>query len=85
MMLEAADRIEKLEALCGSLQLEAEIWAQEARTQKHTVHECYQAVTGATGEPGDWNGARPVVERIEALEAENASLREKGGSVDERH
>ena len=72
----AVNRIRELEALCEKLRMEAEIWAQEARTQKSTVHECYQAVTGATGEPGDWNGARPVVERIKALEAQNAKLRE---------
>lgn len=70
-----ADVLKALEALCGRLRMEAEIWAQEARTQKSTVHECYQAVTGATGEPGDWNGSRPVVERIKTLEAENARLR----------
>lgn len=72
----AVNRIRELEARCEKLRMEAEIWAQEARTQKSTVQECYQAVTGATGEPGDWNGAQPVVERIKALEDENARLRD---------
>lgn len=76
MLLEAADRIEELEALCANLNIQVQVWAQEARTQKSTVHKCYQAATGSTGEPGDWNGARPVVERIKELEAENAKLRE---------
>ena len=39
-------------ALCERLKLEAEQHAQEARTQRTTVQECYQAATGATGEPG---------------------------------
>jgi len=39
---------------------EAKIHAQEARTQRSTVHEIYQLITGATGEPGDWHGAEPV-------------------------
>ena len=76
LLIDGAQKIEQLEALCEKLRMEAEAWAQEARTQKSTVQECYQAATGSTGEPGDWNGARPVVERIKALEAENEKLRE---------
>lgn len=56
-------------ALCERLRLEAEGWAQEARTQRSSLHDAYQAVTGATGEPGDWNGARPVVEAVANLKA----------------
>lgn len=39
---------------------EAQIHAQEARTQRATVHEIYQIISGGKGEPGDWNGAEPV-------------------------
>jgi hypothetical protein len=40
--------------------LQAQIWKQEALAANHTIAEIYQAVTGATGEPGNWNGAEPV-------------------------
>lgn len=40
--------------------LQAQIWKQEARTANGTIAEIYQAITGATGEPGNWNGADPV-------------------------
>ena len=53
------------------LKMQAKIWKCEARAQAATVRECYQACTGATGEPGDWNGARPVL----ALAEERAWLR----------
>lgn len=41
---------------------QAQQWKQEARTQASIVRECYQACTGKTGEPGDWNGAKPIQE-----------------------
>lgn len=47
-------------ARAETLKQQAEIWAQEARTQKSTVHEIYQLCTGGKGEPGDWHGADPV-------------------------
>lgn len=47
-------------ARAETLKQQAEIWAQEARTQKSTVHEIYQLCTGGKGEPGDWHGAEPV-------------------------
>lgn len=47
-----------------SLQQQAEIHAQEARTANATIAEIYQLVTGATGEPGRWNGAEPVRKRL---------------------
>ena len=43
-----------------ALKLQAQVWASEARAQKATVHACYEAITGKTGEPGDWNGAEPI-------------------------
>lgn len=75
-------RIEELEAdklalidANDRLRLEAQIHAQEARTQRATVHEIYQVVTVCKGEPGDWNGARPVREAFERLRNDNAELR----------
>lgn len=59
------------QALTDALKLQAQIWAQEAKTQQATVRAAYQACTGATGEPGDWNGAAP----IRALVAERDALR----------
>ena len=44
-----------------ALKREARVHAQEARTQRSTVHEIYQAISGATGEPASWHGAAPVV------------------------
>lgn len=58
-----------LVARADSLELEARIQAQEARTQRATVQEIYQLITGATGEPGDWRGAEPVRQLIEDLAA----------------
>ena len=63
---------------------QAQIWRQEARTMQNTVAECYQAVTGKTGEPGDWNGANPVRECIENLRAENARLSGRFTFTDEQ-
>ena len=60
--------------------LEARVWAQEAKTQRATVREGYQIITGFQGEPGDWNGAKPirvVMDVLERLRAENAQLRAK--------
>lgn len=67
----ALSRIEALERERDALKQQAQIWAQEAKTQKATVQAAYQACTGATGEPGDWNGAAP----IRALAADRAALR----------
>jgi hypothetical protein len=56
-----------------NLRQESLSWAQEAKTQRSTVREIYQVITGATGEPGDWNGAQPVkaiMKKIAALKAE---------------
>lgn len=62
-------------ALVERLKMEAQVHAQEARTQRATVAECYRAATGGTGEPGSWHGAEPVRQRIAALEAELAEAR----------
>jgi chromosome segregation ATPase len=60
--------------LTARLRQEAEMWAGEARCHKSTVHECYQAVTGAKGEPGNWNGAKPVVDELVRLRTRAEAL-----------
>lgn len=63
MNLEAAnDLIERLRR-------EAEQHAMEARTANASLAKCYQAVTGSTGEPGNWNGAKPVEEYVARTKA----------------
>jgi hypothetical protein len=57
-----------------TLKQEAQIHAQEARTANGTIAEIYQLCTGSTGEPGSWNGAAPVRELVEKLEAANKKL-----------
>lgn len=64
--------IERLRALVSRLRLEAQVHAQEARTANATIAEIYQCVTGSTGEPGNWNGAKPVVGMITRLRAQLA-------------
>lgn len=59
-----AARITELEAEVAATKQQAQIWKMEADTQKATVHEIYQLCTGATGGPGDWNGANPVREVV---------------------
>jgi DNA repair exonuclease SbcCD ATPase subunit len=64
--------VTRMEAELDTIKQQAQIWKQEARTQASIVRECYQACTGSTGEPGDWNGAKPVRElaaKLAALEA----------------
>lgn len=51
--------------------MQAKIWKQEARCANNTIGQIYQAMTGAKGEPGNWNGADPV----KALVAERDALR----------
>jgi uncharacterized small protein (DUF1192 family) len=69
-------------ALFERVKLEAQIHSGEARTHKSTVHECYQAASGATGEPGNWHGAQPVRDRIASLSAENERLRKALEKID---
>ncbi len=61
------DEVDALRTLCETLKQEAQIHAQESRTQRSIVHACYRAATGGTGEPGNWHGAKPVEEIIDAL------------------
>lgn len=64
--------VEELTTLSHHLKQQAIGNAQEMRTQKSIVREMYQVFTGATGEPGDWNGAEPA----RKVMAELAALRE---------
>lgn len=57
-------------ARADACQREAQIWKQEARTQSAIVAEIYQELTDKTGEPGDWNGARPLRPAILRKQAE---------------
>jgi len=74
-----ADALARAEKARDALKQQAQIWAQEARTQRATVRESYQVTTGATGEPGDWHGAEP----IRKLKADLAAVREEARKVQE--
>lgn len=49
------------------LKLEAQMWAQEARTQRSIVYEIYRALGIRLG---DWHGAVPVIEKFKQLKRE---------------
>jgi len=59
---------EKLRDLTERLKLEAQIHSGEARCHSSTVHEIYQLISGAKGEPATWNGAVPVKRFLEKVE-----------------
>lgn len=61
--------VERLRQVVDRLKLEAQGHAQEARAANHTIAQAYQAVTGAKGEPGNWNGAVPVATELDRLRA----------------
>lgn len=63
---EACARIEELEAKSAALEQQAVQWKGEAMAHKSSLHEAYQVLTGATGEPGNWNGARPFRQFLQA-------------------
>ena len=60
---------EKLRSQRDALRQQSEVWALEARAHKSSLHEAYQAITGATGEPGNWNGAKPIIEHVTTLQS----------------
>lgn len=68
----SAKELDQLRYKVVALRREAQIHAQEARTANATIAEIYQLVTGATGEPGNWQGAEPVRKKLAALEAQAA-------------
>ncbi len=69
-------------ALIERMKMEAQIHAQEARTANATIAEIYQCVCGATGEPGNWNGAEPVREKLTAQDARIAELERDAARLD---
>lgn len=69
-------RAEAAEALAERMRQEAQAHAMEVRTANSTIYEIYQVVSGGKGEPGNWHGAEPVRAKLEALQRENAELRE---------
>ena len=66
--------IERLTNERDALKMQAKIWAGEDAGHKATLHEIYKAVTRSTGEPGDWNGSRPVVEELARMRLDVADL-----------
>jgi hypothetical protein len=78
----AAQEIERLQSLVLRLRLEAQCHAQEARTANGTIAQTYQAVTGSTGEPGNWNGAEPVRAEIDRLRHTLKVIAENPGWID---
>ena len=50
--------------LIEKLKLEAQIWAQEARTQKGIVMDICQRLGIRLG---DWHGATPLIEKFEEM------------------
>ncbi|HET8791698.1 MAG TPA: hypothetical protein VFM75_10855, partial [Modicisalibacter sp.] len=54
--------------------LQAQIHAQEARTQQATVAEIYRLCSGGKGEPGDWHGAEPVRRALADAEQREQAL-----------
>jgi len=64
--------------------MQAQIWASEAKTQRSIVREIYQITTFSSGEPGDWNGAKPVKELMSRFVTachEIARLRDRLGEM----
>lgn len=69
---EAQDEIDRLRNLTDQLKSEAQTNAMEARVANASLYEAYRAVTGGTGEPGNWNGAKPIVDEITRLRSQVA-------------
>jgi hypothetical protein len=79
---ELQKRIGELEAERDSLKLQAVAQAQEMRSHKSSLHEAYQYITGATGEPGNWNGARPIKEAVDKLRQALTAERQRREAVE---
>jgi hypothetical protein len=69
-VLRMEDEVQKYTWRESQLIMQAQIWKQEARTANATIAEIYQLCSGATGEPGNWNGAEPVRQRLAELSRE---------------
>ncbi len=66
MQPKLSERVERLERERDAAIMQARGWKMEAMGQRATVHEIYRSITGGTGEPGDWNGAVPVIRALKA-------------------
>lgn len=62
--------------LVDKIILEARIHAGEASAANATIYEIYQLLTGATGEPGNWNGADPARSYVETTNRYREALRD---------
>lgn len=65
-----AQHLKELEALAETLKNEAQIHAMEAKTANATINEINQFISGATGEPANWHGAKPVKDFVSDLKAQ---------------
>ena len=61
---------DRLLTLTSDLRLQAQTHAMEARGANSTIAEIYQIISGGKGEPGNWRGAQPVREYVEAAKVE---------------
>ena len=50
-LADARKEIARLNAIIDAVRIQAQCWAQEARTQTDTIHRIYEIVTSKTGEP----------------------------------
>jgi hypothetical protein len=72
----------ELKQMAERLKLEAQAHAQEARTANSTIAEIYQVISGASGEPGNWNGAEPVREYLAELKRQLEEAQKDAEIVD---
>lgn len=61
---------DRLLTLTSDLRLQAQTHAMEARGANSKIAEIYQIISGGKGEPGNWRGAKPVREYVEAAKGE---------------
>ena len=61
---------DELRNLSDRLKQEAKTHAIEARGANATVNEIYQIISGGKGEPGNWNGAKPVRAYVKVAKGE---------------
>lgn len=58
------EKLAKAEAVAANAIMQAQGWKMEAMGANHSLHKAYQAITGSTGEPGNWNGAKPIIDFV---------------------
>ena len=82
-LAEAQWERDEAKSLAERLKQEAQIHAQESRTANASLRECYQAVTGAAGEPGNWHGATPIREAIATLRIEKEAAEQRAVAAEQ--